>query len=76
MLALFAQIRHRGLSRPHQLTHGFVAGIRNPDGRQFAGPVQPSQGQGIPAVVFTRSPGRFGISEGAMTAQSCPSAVI
>jgi hypothetical protein len=50
MLALLAQVRHCRLARPHQLAHGLMPLIRHPDGGQLAGPVQPGQGQGIPAV--------------------------
>src|SRR3954471_4446127 len=50
MLALRAQIRHRGLPRPHQFADRLMARIRHPDGGQLAGPVEPGQGQGIPAV--------------------------
>ena len=50
VLALLAQVRHRGLARPHQLAHRLMAGVRHPDGGQFAGAVQAGQGDGIPAV--------------------------
>jgi hypothetical protein len=39
MLALRAQIRHRGLARPHQFADSLMARIRHPDGGQLAGPV-------------------------------------
>ena len=50
MLALRAQIRHRGLTRPHQLAHGLMPRVGNPDAGQLAGAMQPGQGEGIPAI--------------------------
>jgi hypothetical protein len=41
VLALLPHIFHRGLPRPHQLTHGLMGWIRHPDGSEFPGPVQP-----------------------------------
>src|SRR5215207_1672709 len=50
MLALRAQIRHRGVPRPHQFADRLMARIRHPDGGQLAGAVEPGQGQRIPTV--------------------------
>src|SRR4051812_48492610 len=50
MLALGAQIRHRGLTGPHQLPHGLMPRVGHPDPGEFAGAMQPGQGEGIPAI--------------------------
>src|SRR3954462_11173733 len=50
MLALRAQVRHRGLTGPHQLAHGFMPGVGDPDPGEFAGAMEPGQGDGIPAI--------------------------
>src|SRR4051812_18773729 len=52
MLALRAQVRHRGLTGPHQLAHGLMPGVGDPDPGEFAGAMQPGQGDGIPAIGF------------------------
>src|SRR3954454_19953741 len=50
MLALRAQVRHRGLTGPHQLAHGFMPRVGDPDAGEFASAMQPGQGDGIPAI--------------------------
>jgi hypothetical protein len=50
MLALGAQVRHRGLTGPHQLADGFMPGVGDPDAGEFAGAMQAGQGEGIPAI--------------------------
>src|SRR4051795_10493609 len=50
MLTLRAQIRHRGLTGSHQLAHGFMPGVGDPDAGEFAGAMEPGQGDGIPAI--------------------------
>jgi hypothetical protein len=45
-----------------------VEGVGHPHRRQLAGAVQPGQAHGITPLI--RSPDRFGINEGATTAQS------
>src|SRR5215212_2748869 len=50
MLALRAQVRHRGLTGPHQLAHGLMPRVGDPDAGEFARAMQPGQGDGIPAI--------------------------
>src|SRR5436190_24202458 len=50
MLALGAQIRHRGLAGPHQLADRLMPRVGDPDAGEFAGAMEPGQGQGIPAI--------------------------
>src|SRR3954451_19905944 len=50
MLALRAQVRHRGLTGPHQLAHGLMPRVGDPDQGEFASAMQPGQGDGIPAI--------------------------
>src|SRR4051812_24657264 len=50
MLALRAQVRHRGLTGPHQLAHGLMPRVGDPDPGEFASAMQPGQGDGIPAI--------------------------
>src|SRR3954452_11413090 len=50
MLALGAQVRHRGLTGAHQFADSLMARIRHPDGGQLAGAMQAGQGDGIPAI--------------------------
>src|SRR3954447_17142193 len=52
MLALRAQVRHRGLTGPHQLAYRFMPGVGNPDAGEFASAMQAGQGNGIPAIGF------------------------
>src|SRR5215213_9515583 len=50
LLARAPQLLHRRLAGAHQLAHGLVAGIRDPDRRELAGAVQLGQGQRVPPV--------------------------
>jgi hypothetical protein len=69
-----AQRPHRVEARPHQVAHRLTPAIRNLHGRQLAGPMQLRQSGRIRRSVLTRSPGRFGISDGATTMPWCPDA--
>src|SRR3954468_15265695 len=50
MLALGAQVRHRGLTGPHQLAYRFMPRVGHPDLGEFASAMEPGQGDGIPAI--------------------------
>ncbi len=76
VLALFAQILHRGFARSDEIADRFMIRIRHPDRRQLASAMQSRQGDCIRRFVLTCSPGLFGISEGAITVHSCPSSMI
>jgi hypothetical protein len=74
-VAFLRQQLHRRLSRTYQLTHGLKCRIRHPD----RGQLPSATWQGLTAsrrLVFTRSRGRCGVSDGATTTHSYPSAVI
>src|ERR1700744_2501667 len=78
LLAFLPQIFCCCLACPRQVANGFMDRIRHPYRGQFAGSMQPCQHHGITAsrrLVLTRSPGFFGMSDGATTAQSWPSAL-
>src|ERR1700738_1384130 len=72
LLARPAQAVHRVEPCPYQIAHRLVSDIRNPYRGQFAGPVQLGRPAASRRSVLTRSPARFGISEGATTTHSCP----
>ena len=50
MLALRTQVRHCGLTGPHQLAYCFMPRVGDPDLGEFAGAMEPGQGEGIPAI--------------------------
>jgi hypothetical protein len=67
-----AQRVHRVQARSYQITHRLVSGFGNPDRRQGARPTHPCEAGCSRRLVLTRSPARFGISDGATTTDSCP----
>ena len=50
MLACFGQYPARRCPRPHQVTHGFMGGVGDPDRRQLAGAVQLGQHHCVAAI--------------------------
>ena len=50
MLPRLAQRADRGCPRPHQVAHRLVCQIGNPNGGQFAGPMQLRQQRCIAAI--------------------------
>jgi len=52
MLPRLAQHADRGCPRPHQVAHRLVCQIGNPNGGQFAGPMQLRQQRRIAAIRF------------------------
>ena len=69
LLGLALQMLHV-LTRTGQIAQRLLCLIRNPHGAQFAGAMQARQTKASRRSVFTRSPGFFGISDGATTWQS------
>jgi hypothetical protein len=74
LLARSAQRMHRVETGAHQIAHRLMLGIRNPHRRQLTRPMQPRQTGRIPPIGLNPAPARFGISDGATTTHSCPSA--
>lgn len=74
-LTRLAQGPHRGLPRTHEIAHGFMLGIGNPDRRQLAGPAQLGQIDRIAPIRLDPTPGLRGIDEGAATTQPFPASV-
>ncbi len=68
-----AQIIDRMGSRSAQIANGLIGRFRNVDGFEFAGTEQPASFTASRRSVFIRSPGRFGVIEGATTMQGTPS---
>jgi hypothetical protein len=50
MLALLAQVLHRGFACAHQITYRFVPQIWHPDRRQLSSSVQSGQSDGISVI--------------------------
>jgi crotonobetainyl-CoA:carnitine CoA-transferase CaiB-like acyl-CoA transferase len=61
------------LAQPQQVAHGLFIEWRDADEGELAGAVKAASLRASRRSVFTRSPGRRGVSAGAMTAQSTPS---
>ena len=72
LLALRSQILHRRFARPREITHRLVT--RSGTHTAVSSPARNSftRLSASRRLVFTRSPGFFGISEGATTMHSCP----
>ena len=74
LLSLSPKIVSRRLTSARKIPDRLVSRIGRPDPGQFTGTVQTRQRNRIPTFVLIRSPARFGISAGATTKQSYPSA--
>jgi hypothetical protein len=72
VLAFGAQVLHRRLAGAHELAHRLGSGTQ----MRVSSPARCRRAKVMASrrLVLTRSPGRFGIREGAITAQSWPSA--
>jgi hypothetical protein len=57
----------------NEISHSFMAFVRNPNRSELAGPQKPGGRKRIRRFVFTRSPGFLGINEEATTMQLWPS---
>ncbi len=74
LLALSPKIVRRRLAGAHKIPDRLMSRVGRPHPRQLAGPMQTRQRNRIPTVRLDPLARRFGISAGATTMQSCPSA--
>ena len=50
MLSLLAQFKHGGFSGAHQIAHGFVLCVGDPNRRQLASAMEPGQGHRVSMI--------------------------
>jgi hypothetical protein len=74
LLALSPKVVRRGLPGPHKIPDSLMSRIGRPDSRKLSRSIKTRQRNRIPTVRLDPLAARFGISAGATTMQSCPSA--
>jgi hypothetical protein len=74
LLALSPKVVSRRLASPHKIPDSLMSRVGRPHSRKLTRPMKTCQRNRVPAVRLIRSPARFGISAGATTMPSCPSA--